>query len=76
MQNEAEGWILVLAVEILVSVKILLVFAHGNCEGGAQKWRDEYVQWSPADYGGIVKIEVDVSRLWHPNLLEMKKSAR
>lgn len=40
-----------------------------------QQWRDEYLQWSPANYSDIQYVSVDIARLWVPNYSERRKSA-
>lgn len=32
-------------------------------------WRDEFLFWNPAEYGGIDKIHVPAAKLWKPDIL-------
>uniref|UniRef100_A0AC34PYT4 Neurotransmitter-gated ion-channel ligand-binding domain-containing protein n=1 Tax=Panagrolaimus sp. JU765 TaxID=591449 RepID=A0AC34PYT4_9BILA len=32
-------------------------------------WKDEFLTWNPAEFGGVEKIHVPASRLWKPDIL-------
>ena len=38
-----------------------------------QEWKDEVLNWDPADYGGIKEINIDSSYVWVPRLLLYNK---
>ncbi|CAD5122885.1 DgyrCDS11285 [Dimorphilus gyrociliatus] len=33
------------------------------------KWQDEYLRWSPEDYGGLVKIRINPKFVWKPDIM-------
>lgn len=38
-----------------------------------QEWKDEVLNWNPADYGGIEEVNLDSSYVWVPRLLLYNK---
>ncbi|XP_068629008.1 neuronal acetylcholine receptor subunit alpha-5-like [Battus philenor] len=34
----------------------------------ALSWKDEYLKWTPSDYGGIKEIQIESHQLWTPRL--------
>ncbi|XP_071486129.1 neuronal acetylcholine receptor subunit alpha-4-like [Diadema antillarum] len=42
---------------------------HINIDGWRrQDWRDEFLQWDPADYGGLESITYNPENAWTPNI--------
>ena len=35
------------------------------------KWTDQFLKWSPKDFGGVTKINVKNERIWLPDLALM-----
>jgi hypothetical protein len=38
-----------------------------------QYWRDEFLRWDPARFGGISQLHIPVELIWRPDLLVYNK---